>query len=114
MGNLCCCKDTPNITLSCDNNGMVNSCCAGESRSDGNTQTLYKWVCTVRHKQRAYRYESHVWYNSLALCHSEAIRHMRVWTNNPDSSTRLHMFEWSVETVIPSRLIKQRTVTQSE
>lgn len=108
MGNLCCCKDTPNITLSCDNNGMVNSCCAGgESHPvEGENHTLYKWVCTVRHWQRVFRYESHVWYTSRTLCHSEALRHMGVWRRYPDSNANLDMVEWVVETVIPSRVLQ--------
>ena len=104
MGNLCCCKDTPNVTLSCDNNGMVNSCCAGESRLEGESHTLYKWVCTVRHWQRIFRYESHVWYTSRRVCQSEAVRQMGVWRKYPDSQTDLDVVEWVVETLIPSRV----------
>ena len=109
MGNLCCCKDTPTITLSCDNNEMVNSCCAGEGGpKEGENYKLYKWVYTIRHGQQVYRYEGPGWYTSFNVCQEQARHNVKVWPTNPDSETLIRIVEWEVSTATPERVVSKR------
>ena len=45
MGNSCI-RQTPNITLSCVNSGMVSSCCRNELKEEEGDATVYQWVYT--------------------------------------------------------------------
>ena len=67
MGNLCC-KDIPNINLSCINNGMVSSCCKS-SVDKFETATLYKWIYYIPDGES---YESHAWYETFDQCNEDA------------------------------------------
>lgn len=107
MGSLCC-KETPNISLSCDNNGIVNSCCATANPLE--EVKLYRWVYSCELAQVLYRSECNVWYQSVDMCRSDAERDMLEWVTQPQVTAALQIYEWTVGSLKPSRLLQCRVV----
>ena len=94
MGNLCC-KDIPNINLSCINNGMVSSCCKN-SVDKIETATIYKWIYYIPDEEL--KSESHAWYETFDQCKEDAFHNAHMY--NPDTQGAIHLYitRWIVGT----------------
>ena len=103
MGNLCC-KDIPNINLSCINNGMVSSCC-----KNSETATLYKWIYYIPDEEL--KSESHAWYETFDQCKEDALCNVNTYCQEK-GAIHLYIYRWIVET--PPMLFYKRQLMTSQ
>ena len=106
MGNLCC-KDIPNINLSCINNGMVSSCCKN-SVDKFETATLYKWIYYIPDVES---YESYAWYETFDQCKEDALCNVNTYCQDKDA-IHLYIYRWNVGT--PPMLFYKRQLMTSQ
>ena len=106
VGNLCC-KDIPNINLSCINNGMVSSCCKN-SVDKFETATLYKWMYYMHDEE--FRHEA--WYETFDQCKKDALHNAHMY--HPDTQDVIHLYihRWIVGT--PPMLFYKRQLVTSQ
>ena len=105
MGNLCC-KDIPNINLSCINNGMVISCCKN-SVDKFETAKLYKWIYYIPDGES---YESHAWYETFDWCNQDALCNVNIYHPDTQDTMHLHIYRWIVGT-LPMLFYKTQLMT---
>ena len=107
MGNLCC-KDIPNINLSCINNGMVSSCCKN-SVDKFETATFYKWIYYIPDEEL--KSESHAWYETFDQCKEDALCNVNTYCQEK-GAIHLYIYRWIVGT--PPMLFYKRQLMTSQ
>ena len=104
------CKETPNISMSCDNNGIVNSCCSTES--DRDLIKLYRWEYTLKEGLKNYKRESHHWHTTFHRAETEGVRHLRSKLPHRDAivtpEMHIYIYEWSVHTASPTYVVSKK------
>ena len=87
MGNLCC-KDIPNINLSCINNGMVSSCCK-------NSVDKCESGCITLEHDEEFRHDA--WYETFDQCKEDALHNAHMYHPDKDG-IHLDIYRWIVAT----------------
>ena len=108
MGNLCC-KDIPNINLSCINNDMVSSCCKN-SVDKIETATLYKWIYYIPDKEL--KNDANAWYETFDQCKDDALCNIHMYHPETHNAIHLYIYRWIVGT--PPMLFYKRQLMTSQ
>ena len=108
MGNLCC-KDIPNINLSCINNGMVSSCCKNNV-DKFETATFYKWIYYIPDAEL--QKESYAWYETFDQCKEDALCNAHMYHSDTQETIHLYIYRWIVRT--PPMLFHKRQLMASQ
>lgn len=106
MGNICLRRETPNVSLSCINTGVISSCCrpAPEAEQPSSSAvTLFKWMYSVRSEyamsfsgEPTREGESLCWHTNYRQCYDDALARISDEYMDDTSIIHLFIFEWEV------------------